>query len=204
MDNGHTTGTNRNNGIFSGSNQYQQSVGSPYFTAGEGDAPVSAVNVAMPPQTQAPEVPITSEIPPAPAAPETTMTLETPPAVPEIPAAPVPESLEPLAKNPYELGQITPVTSANPPKTDAKNFTPTPIPEPFQKYNKNNIRTTGDHLEKSAISEVDNVINELNQTGDLNSFYNEIRGTDETPGMMEVNLGNSFNRKLGSDQGGEK
>ncbi len=67
-------------------------------------------------------------------------------------------------------------------------------------YNPVNIRTSGDRLEKSTIPEVDNIINELNQTGNLSNFYDEIRGTDDRPGMMEVNLDNSFNRKLGQDQ----
>ena len=91
--------------------------------------------------------------------------------------------------DPYELGQITPVDQPQMPKTTA-DITP-------QKYNPVNIRTTGDKLEKSTIPEIDNIITELNQTGNLNNFYDEIRGTDEKPGMMEINLKNSYNRQLG-------
>lgn len=86
-----------------------------------------------------------------------------------------------------ELGQITPIDQPKP---------ATELTGP-QKYNPTNIKTTGDKLEKSTIPEVDNIINELNQTGNLNNFYDEIRGTDEKPGMMETNLENSYGRKLG-------
>lgn len=96
-------------------------------------------------------------------------------------------------ENPYELGQITPMGAPVDPSNPA-------LAKP-QKYNPVNIRTTGDYLEKSTIPEIDNIIEELSQTGDLNNFYDEIRGTDEKPGMMETNLQNSFNRKLGQDQG---
>ena len=91
--------------------------------------------------------------------------------------------------NSQELGQITPIatpTSVVPATTNRSS------------YNPNNIKTTGDKLEKSTIPEIDNAINKLNQTGDLNSFYDEIRGEG---GMTDANLNNSFNRKLGSDQG---
>ena len=85
-----------------------------------------------------------------------------------------------------ELGQITPIEQ---PKTVTENLP--------QNYNPVNIKTTGDKLEKSTIPEIDNIITELNQTGNLSNFYDEIRGTDEKPGMMETNLKNSYNRKLG-------
>lgn len=96
---------------------------------------------------------------------------------------------EPLTPDALELGQITPVDQPQMPKTTT-DITP-------QKYNPVNIRTTGDKLEKSTIPEIDNIITELNQTGNLNNFYDEIRGTDEKPGMMEINLKNSYNRQLG-------
>lgn len=108
------------------------------------------------------------------------------------PAAPENQTIN-IPENPYELGQITstevPVDPANP------AFAKPP------KYNPVNIKTTGDHLDKSTVPEINNIIEELSQTGDLNNFYDEIRGTDEKPGMMEANLQNSFNRKLGQDQG---
>lgn len=108
-----------------------------------------------------------------------------------------PDKIAPQApENPYKLGQITPITPIDPNQ---------PVKIPSQKYNAANIKTTGDKLEKSTIPEIDNLIDELNQTGDLNNFYDEIRGTDEKPGMMEANLHNSFNRKLGADgQGGNQ
>lgn len=85
-----------------------------------------------------------------------------------------------------ELGRITPIATPTPTTTNTQ-----------LSYNPVNIKTTGDRLEKSTIPEIDSAINELNQTGDLNNFYNEIRGEG---GMTDANLSNSFNRKLGSDQ----
>lgn len=98
-----------------------------------------------------------------------------------------------------ELGRI--VSTDYPSKTtsvpDSQN---TSLNTTATVFNPTNIRTTGDRLEKSAIPEVDNVINELNQTGNLNNFYEEIRGTgDEKLGMLGANLNNSFNRKLGHE-----
>lgn len=96
---------------------------------------------------------------------------------------------EPLTPDALGLGQITPVEQPKMPKPITENTS--------QKYNPVNIKTTGDKLEKSTIPEIDNIITELNQTGNLSNFYDEIRGTDEKPGMMEVNLKNSYNRELG-------
>lgn len=96
-----------------------------------------------------------------------------------------------MPENPYELGQIAPADPISP-----KN----PTPEAPRKYNVANIKTTGDKLEKSTIPEVDNVISELNQTGNIKNFYDEVRGTNEKPGMMEANLRNSYHRELGQDQ----
>ena len=107
----------------------------------------------------------------------------------------VPDNQSPLVQesesqeNPYELGQIT---SVEQPQTTTK--------QPTQKYNPVNIKTTGDKLEKSTIPEIDNTITELNQTGNLSNFYDEIRGSDEKPGMMETNLKNSYGRKLGEGE----
>lgn len=109
------------------------------------------------------------------------------------------EAVEDFAETPHELGKIT---SIDPISFNQPIDPQEPTSEKPRKYNPTSIRTTGDHLEKSTIPEIDNVINELNQTGDLNNFYNEIRGTDDKPGMMETNLDNSFNRKLGN-RGGE-
>ena len=81
------------------------------------------------------------------------------------------------------LGQITTIENA----VSSTSVAGQPSYEP------SNIRTTGDRLEKSSIEEIDKAINELSQTGNLNNFYNEIRGEGS---MLETNLSNSFNRKL--------
>ena len=104
-----------------------------------------------------------------------------------------PEPALPTSLSESGLGQIVPSDII--PKNQQ-----TPDSAHQSKYNPVNIKTTGDKLEKSTIPEIDNVINELNQTGDLTNFYDEIRGTDEKPGMFDANIGNSFNRKLGQDQ----
>lgn len=94
---------------------------------------------------------------------------------------------EPTPKDvPSAFGQITPIGAPVAQKTE--------VP-----YNSTNIRTTGDHLEKSSIAEVDNAVSRLSQTGNLSDFYDEIRS------MTETNLNNSFNRKLyDNGQGGSK
>lgn len=58
------------------------------------------------------------------------------------------------------------------------------------------IRTDGDRIEKSALAEVDNVISELNQTGNAADFYATVRGDDSHPGMVRANLKNSYNREV--------
>ena len=90
-----------------------------------------------------------------------------------------PEELNPA------LGQITPVTMPNPPHNTVKPYNPT------------NIKTTGDYLDKGSLAEIEKLEEKLNQDGDLNSFY------DQTRELTEVNLDNSFARKLYQD-GGEK
>ena len=102
---------------------------------------------------------------------ETSKNPETPP---ELPNFKPPEDTEP------KLGEITTIEhSINLPEVKKQ-----------ASYNPDSIKTTGDKLEQSSITEVDNAINELNQTGNLSNFYEEIRS------MTEVNLNNSFNRKL--------
>lgn len=93
------------------------------------------------------------------------------------PNAPAPENPIPL-ENPQPFGQITPISGPQPQSANPKTYNPV------------DIKTTGDRLEKSTIPVIDNAISELNQTGNLSNFYDEIRG------MTEVNLNNSFNRKL--------
>lgn len=94
---------------------------------------------------------------------------------------------EPMPDIPTEpmLGQITPVTMPNPPHNSVKPYNPT------------NIKTTGDYLDKGSLAEIEKLEEKLNQDGDLNSFY------DHTRELTEVNLDNSFSRKLYQD-GGEK
>ena len=95
------------------------------------------------------------------------------------------QPLENLSQ-PNELGQITTIAAPSiAPTSENKSF------------NTAKIKTTGDRLEKSTIPEIDRAINELNQTGNLNNFYDEIRGEG---GMTDANLNNSFNRKLGDNQ----
>ena len=60
-------------------------------------------------------------------------------------------------------------------------------------YNPAYIRTTGDHLDKATLGELEKVEERLDQTGDLNNFYEEVRGEGS---MLEANLNNSFNREL--------
>ena len=83
------------------------------------------------------------------------------------------------------LGQITAISS------------PT-ITDTLPGYHPENIRTAGDHLEKSALAEINAATDKLNQTGNLSDFYDEIRN------MTEVNLNNSFNRKLYHDDNGKE
>ena len=112
------------------------------------------------------------------------------PPTPEQPAnIPKLPDFKPPENNAPELGQITTI----------ENSINLPEVKKQQGYNPNNIKTTGDKLERSSIAEVDSAITELNQTGNLSNFYEEIRS------MTEVNLNNSFNRKLYQDNpGGDK
>ena len=96
------------------------------------------------------------------------------PKIPEFPNFSPPEDAN------SKLGEITTIeNSINLPEVKKQSS-----------YNPDSIKTTGDKLEKSSIAEVDNAITELSQTGNLSNFYEEIRS------MTEVNLNNSFNRKL--------
>ena len=58
------------------------------------------------------------------------------------------------------------------------------------------IRTDGDRINKSAIKEVGSVISEFTNTGNAADFYATVRGDDEHPGMVRVNLKNSYNREV--------
>lgn len=55
--------------------------------------------------------------------------------------------------------------------------------------NSNAIKT-GDRLDSAGVKEIDNAIVKLNQTGDIADFYDTARDA------MEINLDNSYNRKL--------
>lgn len=106
-------------------------------------------------------------------------TRENAPYEPTPPSESFSKGIDPL--NPVPLGQVTPLYRQNDPTVTRVDYDP------------RNIRTTGDRLEKSTIEEVDRAIDRLDQTGDLNNFYEEIRGEGS---MLEANLNNSFNRKL--------
>lgn len=210
MDNGHPSNSGKTAGIFSGPDRFFQSqpqdaVENPYFTAGAGDASPEinndpensldeevwqkSLDVSVPTDLPTPEKPLS--IPER----ETSKTESSKIPSPDAESRSA-ESLPPSA-NPFELGQIAPTT----PKTIT---TPAQPVNQSHRYNPAHIKTTGDHLEKTTIPEVDNVIEELSQTGDLRNFYDEIRGTDEKPGMVEANLHNSFNRRLGEDKNREE
>lgn len=86
------------------------------------------------------------------------------------------------------LGQITPLQAT----PEQPEFT-SKIPDTAS------IKTTGDYLDKASLAVIDKAIEELDQTGNLDNFYDEVRN------MTEVNLNNSFNRKLymGDENGGD-
>ena len=125
-------------------------------------------------------------------------------------AAKLPESPEPGPKNtsepPVKTPKIPDFPNFKPPEdnesklgeiTTIENSINLPEVKKSSSYNPDSIKTTGDKLETSSITEVDNAITELNQTGNLSNFYEEIRS------MTEANLNNSFNRKLYQDNTGE-
>lgn len=62
-------------------------------------------------------------------------------------------------------------------------------------YDKTAIRTSGDHLDKTAVGEIKKLEDKLSQDEDLNSFYEEARE------LTSVNLKNSYNRELGESKG---
>ena len=65
----------------------------------------------------------------------------------------------------------------------------------IKSYNPANIKTEGDYLSPATIVEIDKLKEKLNQDGDLNSFYNDTRD------LTEVNLDNSYLRKLYQQEG---
>ena len=185
MDYGQHKSDSKVVGIFSGVDQYQEPEENPYFTAGVGDQPPESNDSEPENNLDEDNWQRSLEI-------STPVDLPSPEQInnqqeyksPE----PIASELSRETPKAPELGEIVPI-NPNVPKPAAEVAA--------RKYNPTNIRTTGDRLDKNTIIEVDNAFNELNQTGDLNNFYNEIRGTDEKPGMYEVNLHNSYNRKIG-------
>lgn len=176
MDYGQPKNNGKVTGIFSGAEQYQEPTNNSYFTAGIGNQSPASNDFESENNLDEENWQRSLEI-------STPVDLPSPEKL----TAPIPIGSE-AARMPQEepkLGEITPVATST-----VTQATPT-------NYNPLSVRTTGDHLEKTTIKEVDNVFDKLNQTGDLNNFYNEIRGTDGNPGMYEANLHNSYGRKIG-------
>ena len=98
--------------------------------------------------------------------------------------APVPTPEEDLAAkiNAITENKAAPV-ALNPAITQAE--TP-PVPEQFEK---SHIKTD-DRLSDTAVAAIDQAKAKLDQDGDIATFYDTARN------MMEVNLENSYNRKL--------
>ena len=68
-----------------------------------------------------------------------------------------------------------------------------PLPQAEQfSYIPTEIITEGDHISVKTVNQVENELNMLSQTGNIADFYDDIRS------MMEVNLENSYHRKLGA------
>ena len=97
------------------------------------------------------------------------------------PVTPI-QTIFPLEEKMPELGEITDVSAAVQSSLD-------------HTYNPANIKTTGDRLDPASIVEVDHAIDELNHTGDLNTFYDKART------MTDANTLNSFDRVLYNDGG---
>ena len=93
------------------------------------------------------------------------------------------KTIFPLEEKMPELGEITDVSAAVQSSLE-------------HTYNPANIKTTGDKLDPASIAEVDHAIDELDRTGDLNTFYDKART------MTDANTLNSFNRVL-YDEGGK-
>ena len=64
-------------------------------------------------------------------------------------------------------------------------------------YNPALLKTSGDHLEKDAIKEIQKAEIKLSETHELTPFYDEIRGEN---GMLYTHLDNSFENKFYGNQ----
>ena len=82
--------------------------------------------------------------------------------------------------------------------TTIDTFAPSTLNDTIEKisFNASLIRTDGDRINKSAISEVDDVVSKLAQTGNTADFYATVRGDEKHPGMVRANLKNSYNREV--------
>ena len=132
-----------------------------------------------------------------------------------------PESVEPIkeALNPQEITPPGDILNTPMPDTKMKNglgetieadlppaamqaSPPNPTPEvlPVAAFNEELICTKGDSIDKKALPEINNAINKLEKTGDTADFYTTVRGDKDNPkdnpGMLGVNLNNSYGRKL--------
>lgn len=187
MDNGQSGGNAKKVGIFS-SSASEAPEGQAFFTPGVGNEPPENNNIE-------PEINLDEE--------NWQKALD----ISTLVGMPTPEQVAPKAENqaesptdtantstelasdapkdPATLGQITSIASPNPSQDTVKPYNPA------------NIKTSGDYLDKNSLAEIERIKEKLNQDGDLNSFY------DHTRDLTEVNLNNSFSRKLYQD-GGEQ
>ena len=63
-------------------------------------------------------------------------------------------------------------------------------------YDKQSIRSDGDRISSHTIVEIKQAISKLSQTDDVADFYVTIRGSKDSPGMLQDYLKNSYNREV--------
>ena len=185
MDYGQHKSDSKVVGIFSGVNQYQEPAENPYFTAGVGNQPADQNDYEKENNLDEENWQRSLEI-------STPVDLPSPEQINKREAyespAPIASEVSREAPKKPEFGEIIPI-NPNIPKPAAEVAT--------GKHNHANIRVIGDHLEKSAITEIENAFSELDQTRNLSPFYDEIRGTGGEEGMSDALLDNTYKRKIG-------
>lgn len=100
-----------------------------------------------------------------------------------------PQSINETPVNPNMLGEK--VGLSQPVETPKLNSDDTSTD--MLGFDKDSIKIVGDHLSKTGIKEVSQLINRLAQDGSADVFYDAARGKG---GMVERALDNFFNRKL--------